>query len=81
MPFTLLFIAPLNKRLEARMHELSAASVEDANAVEAKFKQEETTHAMIDRWGVLNLARAGLIALGVGCVVVAALEKGDVVVA
>lgn len=60
------------------MRQLEAHSLED-KSVEVGVAEEETVHAMIDRWGVLNLARAGLIAAGVGCLVVAALDKREVV--
>jgi len=60
------------------MRQLESHSLED-KAVEAGVAEEETTHALIDRWGVLNLARAGLIAVGVVCTVVAALDKREVV--
>ncbi|KAH6633714.1 hypothetical protein C7974DRAFT_177096 [Boeremia exigua] len=78
VPFTFAFIVPLNKKLEARMRQLESTSLED-KAVEAGVAEAETTHALIDRWGVLNLARAGLIAAGVLCTVVAALDKREVV--
>lgn len=60
------------------MRQLESSSLKD-KAVEAGVKEEETVHAMIDRWGLLNLARAGLIAAGVLCTVVAALDKREVV--
>ncbi|KAF2621265.1 hypothetical protein BU25DRAFT_416285 [Macroventuria anomochaeta] len=78
VPFTFAFIVPLNNKLEARMRQLESTSLED-KAVEAGVAEVETTHALIDKWGVLNLARAGLIAAGVLCTVVAALDKREVV--
>ncbi|KAJ4374642.1 hypothetical protein N0V86_007515 [Didymella sp. IMI 355093] len=78
VPFTLAFIVPLNNKLEERMRQLESTSLED-KAVEVGVAEEETTHALIDRWGVLNLARAGLIAAGVLCTVIAALDKREVV--
>ncbi|KAJ4337229.1 hypothetical protein N0V87_004902 [Didymella glomerata] len=78
VPFTLAFIVPLNNKLEERMRQLDSKSLED-KAVEVGVAEEETTHALIDKWGVLNLARAGLIAAGVLCTVVAALDKREVV--
>lgn len=78
VPFTFAFIVPLNNKLEARMRQLESESLEN-KAVEVGIAEEETTHALIDRWGVLNLARAGLIAAGVLCTVVAALDKREVV--
>jgi Domain of unknown function (DUF1772) len=36
---------------------MAATSLEDTSA-EAGVAKEETTHALVDRWGTLNLARA-----------------------
>lgn len=78
IPFTIAFIVPTNNKLEARMRQLESTSLED-KAVEAGVAEAETTHALIDKWGVLNLVRAGIIAAGVLCTVVAALDKREVV--
>lgn len=77
IPFTLVFIVPTNNKLEAKMRDLAATSLED-QAAEAGVAEAETTHALIDRWGVLNLARAAIIAAGVLCTVVAALDRRGV---
>ena len=78
MPFTLFFIGPTNTKLQAKMRALEATSLEDKSA-EVGVAQEETVHALIDKWGMLNLARAGIIAAGVLCTVVAALDKRELV--
>jgi hypothetical protein len=78
VPFTIAFIVPTNNKLEAKMRQLESASLED-KAPEVGVAEAETVHALIDKWGVLNLARAGIIAAGVLCTVVAALDKRDVV--
>ena len=78
MPFTLFFIGPTNTKLQAKMRALEATSLED-KSVEVGVAQEETVHALIDKWGMLNLARAGIIAAGVLCTVVAALDKRELV--
>lgn len=60
------------------MRQLESKSLED-KAAGVGVAEAETTHALIDRWGVLNLARAGLVAAGALCTVVAALDKREVV--
>ncbi|KAF2824672.1 hypothetical protein CC86DRAFT_371232 [Ophiobolus disseminans] len=74
VPFTLLFIAPVNNKLIEKMNALKAASLEE-KGVEEGVAQDETVHALIDKWATLNLARAGLIAGGVFCAVLAAVNK------
>ncbi|KAL1592517.1 hypothetical protein SLS59_009751 [Nothophoma quercina] len=78
VPFTLFFIGPTNAKLQAKMRALEATSLEDKSA-EVGVAHEETVHALIDKWGMLNLARAGIIAAGVLCTVVAALDKRELV--
>lgn len=65
---------PTNNKLEARMRQLESTTPEN-KAVEADSMEAETTYALIDRWGVLNLARTALIAAGFFSTLVAALDK------
>lgn len=67
-PFTILFIKPVNDKLIAKMNELASASLED-KAVEQGVAEGENTHALIDRWAVLNVVRAGFLVAGMGCAV------------
>jgi hypothetical protein len=60
------------------MSQLESTSLED-KAAEAGIAEAETVHALIDKWGVLNLARAALIAAGFLSTVVAALDKREAV--
>lgn len=60
------------------MRQLESTSLED-NTADAGIAEAETTHALIDKWGVLNLARAALVAAGFLSTVVAALDKRDTV--
>lgn len=71
MPFTFAFIVPTNKKLFAKRDQLAAASLED-KAVEVGVTQEETVHALIDKWGTLNLARAVIVGTGALCAILAA---------
>ena len=47
--------------------------------MEAGVAQDETVHALIDRWATLNLARAVLVGAGALCAVLAALNKREIV--
>ena len=60
------------------MNSLSSSSLED-KAVEAGVAEGETTHALIDKWATLNLARAALVAGGAICATLAAVNKTEAV--
>jgi hypothetical protein len=76
VPFTVLFIAPVNDKLIAKMHEMESTSLED-EAIEKGVAEGETTHALIDKWATLNVARAVFIAVGALCAAVAAGDKRE----
>jgi hypothetical protein len=76
VPFTFLFIAPVNDKLTAKMHEMDSASLEDT-AIEKGVAEGETTHALIDKWATLNVARAVFIAAGALCAAIAAGDKTE----
>jgi hypothetical protein len=76
VPFTVLFIAPVNDKLTAKMHDMESASLED-KAIEKGVAEGETTHALIDKWATLNVARAVFIAAGALCAAVAAGDKRE----
>ncbi|KAF1843169.1 uncharacterized protein K460DRAFT_368084 [Cucurbitaria berberidis CBS 394.84] len=78
VPFTLVFIAPTNNKLLAKKDQLASASLDD-KAIEAGVAQGETVNALLDRWAMLNLARAALVGAGALCAVLAALNKREVV--
>jgi len=61
---------PVNNKLIEKMNSLASSSLDD-KAVEAGVAEGETTHALIDRWATLNLARAALVAAGSLCTVLA----------
>ncbi|OAL43546.1 hypothetical protein IQ07DRAFT_616393 [Pyrenochaeta sp. DS3sAY3a] len=71
VPFTFAFIVPTNKKLLAKRDQLAAASLED-KAIEVGVAQDETVHALIDKWGTLNLARAVIVGTGALCAIIAA---------
>ncbi|KAF2125645.1 hypothetical protein P153DRAFT_298963 [Dothidotthia symphoricarpi CBS 119687] len=77
VPFTFFFIVPTNEALFAKEEQLASASLTDKN-VEEGVAEAETTHALIDKWGVVNLGRAALVAVASVCTVLAALDKREV---
>ncbi|KAF1919161.1 hypothetical protein BDU57DRAFT_512096 [Ampelomyces quisqualis] len=76
VPFTLAFIVPLNEKLIEKMDSLASTSLED-KAVETGVADGETTHALIDKWATLNVARAGFLVAGTLCATLAAVDKRD----
>jgi len=78
IPFTLAFIAPINDKLIEKMNSMPSASLTD-DAVEQGVAEGETTHALIDKWATLNLARALFLAAGALCTTIAALDKREAV--
>ncbi|KAH9873283.1 hypothetical protein J1614_005681, partial [Plenodomus biglobosus] len=83
VPFTYAFIVPTNNKLIAKKDEFASLSQKSRSAKagmpggwdEVEADSLETVHALIDRWGVLNLVRAGLVAGGSLCAVFAALHR------
>lgn len=61
-PYTALFISPTNKRLMARIADLSRTRAEKETAAESKERLEETRR-LCARWGRLNYGRM-LLQLG-----------------
>ncbi|KAF2101397.1 hypothetical protein NA57DRAFT_34024 [Rhizodiscina lignyota] len=57
VPYTLALMGPTNKALNEKAESLASASITDA-AAEAGVEKEQTTHALVDRWAMLNLGRA-----------------------
>jgi DMSO reductase anchor subunit len=76
VPFTIAFIVPTNNKLIEKMNSLSSASLDD-KAVESDVAEAETTHALLDKWATLNLARAVLVGAGALCAAIAAVDKRE----
>lgn len=57
---------------------LAATSLED-KAAEAGVTSGETTHALLDKWAMLNLARAAITGVGAVLAIWAALDRQEVV--
>ncbi|KAF2794185.1 hypothetical protein K505DRAFT_275564 [Melanomma pulvis-pyrius CBS 109.77] len=78
IPFTLAFIDPTNKKLDKKLESFVGTALTD-KAAEAGIAEEETTHALLDKWATLNLARAGIIGLGAVLGIWAAVDKREAV--
>ncbi|KAK7951466.1 uncharacterized protein PG986_007194 [Apiospora aurea] len=66
MPWTLGLMMPINEKL---LRKVDAAQSLGANEVEGRevgVKEEETAHALVDRWALLNLYRGGAVLVS-GC--------------
>jgi hypothetical protein len=55
---------------------MSSASLSDKK-VEVGVAKGETTHALIDKWATLNLARAVFIGAGALCAIIAAVDRRE----
>ncbi|OAA62817.1 hypothetical protein SPI_04357 [Niveomyces insectorum RCEF 264] len=67
MPYTLLFVLPTNKKLEARVAQVAEAEEKRTAGGSAGTKtftaeEEESAKQLVDRWGLLNLGRPLLMA-------------------
>jgi hypothetical protein len=78
LPYTLAFMLSTNNKLFAKRDELASVSLED-HMVEKGVAHEETTHALIDKWALLNLVRASIVGIGAGLAIWAAVNKREVV--
>jgi hypothetical protein len=78
VPFTFAFIQPVNNKLIEKKNAMASASLDD-KAVEAGVAEGETTHALIDKWATLNLARTVFLVAGALCASLAAVDKREVV--
>jgi hypothetical protein len=66
-----------NKKLFAKEQSLATTSLED-KAAEAGVAKEETVHALIDKWAMLNLVRSMLVGAGAVLAAWAAVQKREV---
>ena len=84
VPISFFLLAPVNRRLEARMLVLEAYALLKGAGDEGEGlfgtkrgggtvseEEEEGTKALLDRWGVLNLVRVMPVAGAFGCAVAA----------
>jgi hypothetical protein len=78
VPFTFAFMAPTNNKLIEKRDALAMVAAEDKTA-EAGVAREETVHALLDKWAVLNLGRAMIVGLGSILAMWASLSKLEVV--
>lgn len=68
VPFTWAFLLPINKKLLAKVEDVKMLDMAVGDVLgEEMGAKEETGHALIDKWGVLNVYRGGA-AFVVGCI-------------
>ena len=76
VPYTFIFIRPSNEKLEQRVRSLASAAVPDG-AVETRAN-EETTHALVDKWATLHMGRSVMSITATLCAAFAVLSKVNV---
>ncbi|KAJ9637128.1 hypothetical protein H2199_007414 [Coniosporium tulheliwenetii] len=77
IPYTTLVMMPVNRKLLSKADSLANVSITDDT--ESGVAREETAHALIDKWAMLNLGRALMTSIGAFCGVWATLNWIDVV--
>ncbi|KAI9699612.1 MAG: hypothetical protein M1820_007112 [Bogoriella megaspora] len=77
IPFTRIFVLPINNKLFEKDRSLASVSLTDA-AAEAGVSKEETVHALVDKWATVNLGRVLITTTGALCAAYAAISKIDV---
>ncbi|KAK6841924.1 hypothetical protein PG987_002784 [Apiospora arundinis] len=66
MPWTLRLMVPINKKLQQKVEEVQSLGAKGVEDGEVGVAQEETAHALVDRWALLNLYRGGAVLVS-GC--------------
>lgn len=80
IPYTIILLGPVNKKLVEKSDNLAKTSITDATA-EAGVSKEETVHALVDRWATLNLGRGVITAVAAFTAMWASLNPVEVVAA
>lgn len=63
VPFTLAVMMPTNSKLSEKSRTLATTALGDKSA-EIAVAEEETVHALLDKWATLNLVRALIVGAG-----------------
>ncbi|KAK8056295.1 hypothetical protein PG993_001522 [Apiospora rasikravindrae] len=66
MPWTLGLMVPINEKLLRKADEAQSLDAKEVEEREVGIKEEETAHALVDRWALLNLYRGGAVLVS-GC--------------
>lgn len=77
IPYTLTVMSTINNKLHAKASSMANASITDASA-EAGIAQEETAHALLDKWATLNLGRSFLPLIATVCAAWAVADSYEV---
>ena len=78
IPYNLGLMVPTNNKLLGKADSLATTEITD-KAAEAGVTQEETVHALIDKWATLNLGQVITTGIGPLCILWATLGRIDVV--
>ncbi|KAK8138637.1 hypothetical protein PG984_002017 [Apiospora sp. TS-2023a] len=66
MPWTLGLLAPINEKLLRKVDEAQSLGATEVEDREVGVAEEETAHALVDRWALLNLYRGAAVLVS-GC--------------
>ncbi|KAH9828894.1 hypothetical protein Tdes44962_MAKER02322 [Teratosphaeria destructans] len=78
IPYSYFCLEPLNRRLLKKASDLSSASLTDAD-VEASVSKDDSVHALVDKWAVVNLGRTILSGVAAIAATWAALDRLEAV--
>lgn len=78
VPYTLALMGTTNQKLLEKSESLASASITDA-AAEAGVAKEETVHALVDKWAMLNLGRGIMAATSAALALWASIESVQIV--
>ena len=78
IPYSLLTLEPINKKLEEKASSLAKASISDAGA-EAGVTREETVHYLVDQWATMNLGRSIITGIAAVCGTLAAVGQLEII--
>ncbi|KAF2772927.1 hypothetical protein EJ03DRAFT_387272 [Teratosphaeria nubilosa] len=78
IPYSFFLLEPLNRRLLKKASDLASASLTDAE-VEANVSRDDSVHALVDKWAVVNLGRTILSGVAAIAATWAALDRLEAV--
>ncbi len=78
VPYTFLAILPISRQLHNKAIAMRGTALNDT-AAEAGLAQEDTAHALVDRWATVNMGRALLSGVSALCAAFALVSRIDVV--
>lgn len=73
LPYTFFISDPVNRQLESKAQSLALTATEDG------VPQEETTHALVDKWATINLGKVLIAGISALVATWAAVEREEIV--